>query len=328
MNIKKKLEIDFKTFIKDLEKPVAIGFSGGSDSCALLELASKFLDDFDVIYFAHGDNPLVDDDSFAIQWCKDRVKEKGKDLIVVDLNLENNGLGWEATGHNARKKYAFDNYKSFLLGHHMDDVCENYFIQMMRGSGSAMVLKSEKIMKRPLLGYTKNDLKNYLHIHNVSWIEDKTNENTDLTRNFWRRKVLPLIEQYYPDYRKKVKKAVETTNSNNILLKELAQIDGLDNFVETNNIVLNKKLFENDNRLYNLMYFYLKEKGISVQSQQLKDTLKKAKQPNTLLQFNLKNFSLKVAKQNNDIKITVSQDLTNNLKTNSTLQSKTKVFKR
>lgn len=272
-----KIELDFMEFVKTIEQPVAVGFSGGSDSTAVLYLAKKFIDKFDVIYFAHGDNPLVDDDRAAIEFCKAQCETLGLELQVIDLSLQKNKVGWEAAGHAARKNYAMDNYKSFLLGHHLDDVCENYFIQFFRGSGSAKVLKSEETMKRPLLKYSKEEIQHYLRKKKISWLEDKTNDNTDITRNYWRKKILPLIEEHYPQYRNRMATAIAVEEQNHSLLKELALEDGLEEFVSKDIITLPSKL--SANRMKNLIYFYCKEKLISAQRPTIEEFVKQISRP-------------------------------------------------
>lgn len=277
-----KMELEFLEFSKNLTGQVAVGFSGGSDSTAILYLAKKFINNFDVIYFSHGDNPLVDDDKVAIDFCKNQCQMLGLTLKVIELDLEKTKAGWEASGHKARKQYAMEHYDAFLLGHHLDDVCENYFIQFFRGSGSAKVLKSEKTMKRPLLKYSKEEIKHYLRKKKIQWLEDKTNENTDITRNYWRKKVLPIIEEHYPQYRNRMASAIALEQQNQSLLKELAVIDGLYNFVNEDKIKVPKQL--SSNRMKNLIYFYCKEKYISAQRPTIEEFVKQITRPQKMIE--------------------------------------------
>lgn len=296
-----KIELDFMEFAKNIEKPVAVGFSGGSDSTAILHLAKKFISEFDVIYFAHGDNPLVDNDSVAIDFCRKECQLLGLELKVIDLSLQKNKVGWEAAGHAARKEYAMDNYKSFILGHHLDDVCENYFIQFFRGSGSAKVLKSEAIMKRPLLKYSKEEIQHYLRKKKISWLEDNTNNNTDITRNYWRKKILPLIEEHYPQYRNRMATAIAVEEQNHSLLKELALEDGLEEFVENDMVNLPIKL--SANRMKNLIYFYCKEKYISAQRPTIEEFVKQISRPQKNIETVFLNQKALIEKKTDSISI-------------------------
>lgn len=303
-----KIELEFLEFAKNLEGKIAVGFSGGSDSMAVLHLSKKFIKDFEVVYFSHGDNPLVDDDVIAIDFCKAECKRLGLELKVVELNLEKGKVGWEAAGHKARKFFAMKNYDNFLLGHHLDDVCENYFIQFFRGSGSAKILKSEKIMKRPLLKFSKEEIKCYLRKKQIAWIEDNTNNNTDITRNFWRKKVLPIIEEHYPQYKHRMATAIAVEESNLSLLKELALLDGLEDFVKTDEIKISSEL--NKNRIKNLLYFYCKDKSINIQRATIEEYVKQILRPQKKIEALFLDKKSLIVKNNNSIEIKI--DLLNN----------------
>ena len=297
-----KIELEFHQFSKTLDGSTAVGLSGGSDSVALVYLAQNFIKDFDVVFFSHGDNPLVGDDTEAVELCKKICKDLGKTLHIVELDLEKSRAGWEASGHKARKNYAMTHYDNFLLGHHLDDVCENYFIQLMRGAGSARVLKSEATMKRPLLKFSKEEIKTYLTERNITWVEDTTNDNTDITRNYWRQVVLPQIEQHYPQYRSRMATAVAVEQQNMTLLKDLAVLDGLDNFVANNKI--NVKL--SDTRLSSLLYFYFKEKKISVQRPKLEEFIKQIARPQKVITSDLLGPHITVTKTSSGIDLSLT----------------------
>lgn len=298
----KQIEQKFFEEIKSLSlsptQKIGLGFSGGADSTLLLALCAKFLpkNSFEVIYFAHGDNPLVDNDSVAIDFCRKQVALYNLPLTVIDLALEKTKSGWEATGHTARKEYIFANYDAYFLGHHLDDRCENFFIQFFRGAGSAKILKSEAVLKRPLLSFTKEEIKNYLIHKKIEWLEDKTNENTDITRNFWRQNVLPLIEQHYPGYRERVNTALKVEEQNLQLIKDLALVDGLEQFTHTHQLVLNLELPER--RLKNLLYFYCKHQGIHIQQATLDEVVKQIMRPNKELEIAFFSTTLGVKKDN------------------------------
>ena len=76
------------------------------------------------------------------------------------------------------------NISNLILGHHLDDLFENFFIRMIRGSGLKGLVSLDKVSKfssinllRPLLYFEKQDLI-YIsdHVFNF-YVNDPTNEN-------------------------------------------------------------------------------------------------------------------------------------------------------
>ena len=79
--------------------------------------------------------------------------------------------------------------KNIILGHHLDDVFENFFIRILRGSGLKGLTSLEKKTElnkinliRPLLDFKKEDL---IYISNFVFnffVKDPSNEDTKFTR--------------------------------------------------------------------------------------------------------------------------------------------------
>lgn len=319
----KNLEKYFSYYIKNNEKlfkdkKIAIGFSGGLDSCALLDLMVKNLpkNSFDIIYLTHKNSPLTPEKEIDnwLSFCTKRAKLYNMNLINIIEEVKKTKAGWEGSGHSVRKNYAFQNYDLFFVAHHLDDFCENYFIQTMRGAGTAKILKDEQTIKRPLLNFSKQDLKEYLIEKKLDWIEDFTNKDTDIARNFWRHEVLPKIEIYYPDYRKRIVTSALKEEQKNLLVKELANIDGLEDFIKNSVIKLNNKL--SDIRKENLLYFYFKNKKISIENNQLKEIIKLLKKSNKKHSFQMKGQLFEVENDfiNNQINLTITKAPTMKLK--------------
>ena len=54
---------------------------------------------------------------------------------------------------------------------------------------------------RPLLGITRDQIKNYAGSQQLAYLNDGSNDDTRYDRNFLRHEVLPLIESRWPGYR-------------------------------------------------------------------------------------------------------------------------------
>lgn len=97
------------------------------------------------------------------------------------------------------------------VGHQMDDQAETVLLHLLRGTdpkGLAAMPESRPLYKgsrvrlvRPLLGLRRGEIEAYLRAHGATWRTDKTNRSERFTRNWLRRRVLPLLETRNPKIR-------------------------------------------------------------------------------------------------------------------------------
>ena len=83
------------------------------------------------------------------------------------------------------------------LGHNKNDVAETVLFNLLRGSGArglAGISEQRGIFFRPLLEYSRDFLRTILRFRDITWREDRTNEDNYFTRNFMRNKLIPEIE--------------------------------------------------------------------------------------------------------------------------------------
>lgn len=138
-------------------------------------------------------------------------------------------LGADASEALARKaRYEFlekvraeSGAAAIITAHHQDDLLETAIINLLRGTGRKGLtsLKSTGEIKRPLLGFSKQEIKNYAVKNKLSWREDPTNTDTKYLRNYVRHELLPKID------RQKFLKIIFDANAQNQaidkILKEL-----------------------------------------------------------------------------------------------------------
>ena len=89
-----------------------------------------------------------------------------------------------------------------LTAHHLNDQIETFFLRMLRGSGikglSSMNMCTtlhERIIARPLLRVPKHELQNYSKKNMISYIEDQSNYDTRLDRNYIRHNIIPELKK-------------------------------------------------------------------------------------------------------------------------------------
>lgn len=205
----KKLEtkiIEILTpFIKNGDTIIA-AVSGGPDSVFLLEIIKKLPIKIIIAHVNHslrGEESKKDSD-FVKSLCKTETFE----LKTADINKLSKQLkkGLEETGRIIRYKFfdqlAKKHQASYILtAHHADDNLETIIFNLTRGAtlkGLAGIKLVDKNLLRPLLHTSKKEIIDYLKHHKIPFRKDKTNKNTDITRNFIRHKIVPQLKKLNP----------------------------------------------------------------------------------------------------------------------------------
>ena len=92
-----------------------------------------------------------------------------------------------------------------LSAHHQDDQAETLLLQLLRGAGpkglSAMpgaAPLGRGTLLRPLLDCGRADLLAYARAQRLDWLEDPSNADTRLDRNFLRQRLLPELKTRWP----------------------------------------------------------------------------------------------------------------------------------
>ena len=92
-----------------------------------------------------------------------------------------------------------------LLGHHADDRLETVLMRLVRGVGLEGLVAPRALHKvsfytkvRPLLNFSKNELRNALIACNIPFFEDATNDEDDCLRNRIRHTLIPAFDEVFP----------------------------------------------------------------------------------------------------------------------------------
>ncbi len=190
---------------------VAVGLSGGVDSVVLLHLLSKNTA-VTAIHVHHGLSPNAD--AWAA-FCRRLCKRLGVPLQIQKVKVVKRGEGLEAAARRARyEAFAKSKADCIALAHNLDDQAETVLMNLLRGAGvrgaRGMLAQSsfgKKTLLRPLLGMPRAAILAYAREHGLQWIEDETNADESLIRNFIRRRVGPLLDVKYPRWREALARA-------------------------------------------------------------------------------------------------------------------------
>lgn len=199
---------------------VILSFSGGPDSMLLYQFLSQYLSiPVHLVYFNHQlrSKEALKEEKSLIETVFSSHKGPSR---LMELNVSDyasqHQLSTETAGrllrHAALESYAeMTGCQKVALGHHMDDLVESFFMQLIRGAGSGLMGVKPKVsflegvsLIRPLLCLTKKQILSALDISNQAYSVDETNVETHYRRNYLRQEILPEIEAINPSYRQAI----------------------------------------------------------------------------------------------------------------------------
>ena len=207
-----KIQKIYSVFEKNMDiyfsKNIGIAVSGGPDSMALAFLAKYYSIKKDVNFFYYiVDHKLRIESTKEAKLTKRELKKFGINCKILTWKGSKNLKNIQSTARNKRYELIFEECTKkkinlILTAHQREDVYENFFIRLIRGSGlkglSTFSQLKTNINKeynisilRPLLSISKVDL-NYItkNIFNF-YVSDPSNNND----RFLRVKVRKLLEK-------------------------------------------------------------------------------------------------------------------------------------
>ena len=186
-------------------KAITVALSGGIDSVSLLHFL-KAKGPVSAIHVHHGLSPNADE---WAAFCRRLCKRLGVPLTIKKVKVVKRGHGLEAAAREARyEAFAHVAADRIALAHNLDDQAETVLMNLLRGAGRrgarGMLPKARlkgKTFVRPFLDVPRTAIRAYAQEHRLKWIEDESNADESLTRNFIRRRVAPLLDERFPAWR-------------------------------------------------------------------------------------------------------------------------------
>jgi tRNA(Ile)-lysidine synthase len=222
------------------ELPLAVAFSGGADSTALLvACAEKWPGQVVALHIHHG---LQDAADAFEQHCVALCDKFQVPLRVLRVNARHEpGQSPEDAARQARYKglsalalmdFAQAAIQSVAVAQHADDQVETLLLALSRGAGlaglSAMPAQWQRDglpFHRPLLSVAGADIRAWLARRGIAFIEDPTNADERFTRNRIRARLLPALQDAFPQFRETFARSAAHAAQAQGLLDELAEQD-------------------------------------------------------------------------------------------------------
>ncbi len=252
--------------------PIAIAYSGGLDSSALLHIAQRHAHisgrTLHAFHIHHGISANAD--AWLIhceRTCVQLAVQFDARRVTVDINDKN---GTEAAARKPRYAALGElcrthGIKLLLTAHHQDDQAETVLLQLLRGSGMAglsgmddvnaaaqLLNNPDVLMARPLLSAARRQLAAYVAAHQITHVEDESNADPRHARNALRHQVMPALDLAFPGFQQRFARSAQHAQAAQRLLTELGAQD-LAHCLDGESIDIAKLRLLSLDRSYNLL---------------------------------------------------------------------------
>ncbi|HNC04145.1 MAG TPA: tRNA lysidine(34) synthetase TilS, partial [Agitococcus sp.] len=184
---------------------LVIAYSGGVDSHVLLDMAVQVQQlhqrPIKIIHVHHGLSQYANDWANHVEQV---AQAYNVDYVIKRVSVNQQQASLEDAARQAR--YQAINQELvigdvLLLAHHQQDQAETFLLRLMRGSGAKGLAGMAVIASvpfnqlnipawRPLLTVNKSQILDYAQQRQLNWIEDDSNTDERLNRNYLRHQVI------------------------------------------------------------------------------------------------------------------------------------------
>ncbi len=220
-----------KDFLPSLPAHVLAGVSGGADSVALLRMLLDSGVRVTAVYVNHGlrGEASDGDERFVRELCQSWQVP----LLTYRADPpEHPGEDWARRIRYGffREAAAQTGVHAIALAHHRDDQAETLLLHLLRGAGlnglCGMAADTEadglRIL-RPLLGFSRQELRERLKAIGQPWREDDSNTDMRYLRNALRGDILPRLERLIPGASARLANTAELLREDALVLDGMAE---------------------------------------------------------------------------------------------------------
>ncbi len=198
---------------------VLLAVSGGIDSMVLLHLFEKSGFGYGVAHCnfklrgseSDGDEEFVKEQVLVHgtpAWFETFETKAYAKLCGISIEMAARELRYNFF-EKVRVEQGFD---FIATAHHQDDLIETFFLNLSRKTGikglTGIKEKSGTLL-RPLIFANRDDIENYATENQIESRKDSSNSEVVFQRNYLRHKVLPLLTELNPSFRKNLLATVE-----------------------------------------------------------------------------------------------------------------------
>lgn len=213
---------------------LVIGLSGGADSTALLRslVLIKSLETPLTLTAVHCNFHLRGEESDRDElFCRELCERLGIELRVFQCPVDEWRLTHDGSDEMACREMRYSRFRDVMeetdsqaiaIAHNSDDQVETFFLNLMRGAGSTGLSGMSEFKRglfRPLISVSRKEIEEYLSELNQDYVTDSTNCENVYRRNFIRNRVLPILEEEWPEARKSIRRSMEILGRENEIVE-------------------------------------------------------------------------------------------------------------
>lgn len=215
-------------------KRYLVAYSGGLDSHLLLHLCARASElPVRAVHIHHGLQNQADHWSIH---CAEVCAALNVPFKTIHVDARKNpGESPEETARKARYRALKSELQAgdcLLTAHHQDDQSETVLLQLFRGAGVAglaamplMHSTDHALHARPLLSFSRQEIRDYANEIGLQWIEDPSNTDTDFDRNLLRQTIIPVIKKRWPQLGDSLSKVASQQQDVLEIIEAMAVID-------------------------------------------------------------------------------------------------------
>lgn len=211
----------------DGKNAVAVAFSGGADSTALLDVLCGICSErgirLEAIHVEHGIRG--ESSKRDAEHCERVCRERDVPFTLVCADVPALAAEWNCGVEEAGRRVRYESFgricrekgiDAIATAHHAGDNLETLIFNIARGSGLRGLCGIPPVREgiiRPLIFCTREDIEDHCRANSLDFVTDETNESDEYTRNYIRHNLIPALEKLNPS-------AVESAAKMTALLRE------------------------------------------------------------------------------------------------------------
>lgn len=207
---------------------VLVALSGGSDSVCMLHILCILAKEMGFsVFAAHINHNIREEARLDEMFVRDLCRKLGVECFVKSVDVimyaKEKKISTELAGRQIRYEF-FEELKNDMgftkiaTAHNKNDSAESILLHLIRGAGLGGLIgilpKRNEYIIRPIINLEKNEILKYCKNNTIPYVTDKTNFETDYTRNKIRLDIIPKITEDINE------NFVSTLTENSIIFKE------------------------------------------------------------------------------------------------------------
>lgn len=203
----KRIKKEFKNCNIRFDQKILVAVSGGVDSMVLWHLIDKSNYLYGVV---HMNFSLRGAESDADEALVKRIATERKipfytKKVDTQKFAEESGVSIQMAARTLRYNFFKEladvhQYDCLATAHHLEDDVETFLLNLNRGTGVKGLagIRSTCEKFRPLLGFTKAEIREYANENAIEFREDRSNESTNYDRNWFRHEIIAPWKERNP----------------------------------------------------------------------------------------------------------------------------------